>query len=188
MKKLLISSIVVFLSFGTAGSGIARQPPPPAERANGEEHWRDVLPPEDQQECRTRCRVDSETERCAARLCEPNAHPVLTIRAVDSGIKFLGDRIELSGDFGTPRNDQLVALVHPCEDRDRHRGRRLCVRHRLQVIRWDENHIVVGLHDEVDTGQQYGLVVLYNLTEGRRAAPIFKQGSNYVSVEVRPRR
>jgi hypothetical protein len=61
------------------------------------------------------------------------------------------------------------------------------VRHRIEVLSWNENRIVARLHDEVDPGHRYGLVILYNLAEGRRAAPVFKQGSNVVFVEVRSR-
>ena len=176
-KSTVLRAGVVTILCGLWLQGAIAQPPPPARAANGPEAWREVLAPYDRRRCEARCRANSQYEICSAPVCAPGAHPMLELRAVGSGTAVLGGRIEIAGHLGRQRDDYVVALAARA-------GRDLLVRHRLQVLDWNEDRVWARVHEEVDPDRGYELVIVCNLTEGRRAAPVFRQCSNTIHMEV----
>ena len=186
LGSFIMAGLVTVLSSCLFQGAIA-QPPPPARSASGPDHWRDVLAPDEQRECETRCRSDGQYETCAAPLCAASAHPMLMMRDVSPRTAAAGDRIAIEGSLGNRRSDYVVALVGEREDRQRREAPRLILYHRLEVLTWNEQRVWARVHNEVAPGRGYGVVVLCNLTEDRRAAPVFKQCSNVVHIDVRNR-
>jgi hypothetical protein len=101
---------------------------------------------------------------------------MLIIRGVSPLSIRPGGRIQIGGNLGPRRSDYVVALAAGSP--------RPLVRHRLQIVDWDGQQLSAIVHDEVDPGNGYDLLILCNLTEGSRAAPVFKQCSNVVHLNV----
>ena len=154
-----------------------RQPAPLARRADEDADPRLGPMPVAENRCgprRGRSRVDGDTERWAGGQYACDRPPVVIAR--QTGSATTGSLIEMTGDFGGRRRDQVVALMKAS-------GGRLYVQHLVRIYDWTAHRIAWVVTRNIDPGE-YEVGVLYRL-DTARGLPVFERGSNVVPVYIR---